>query len=82
MLATDGKGITLAFFLAGIHRAEIKLVKVNLERIRVSRKRWQLYKRPERLVADRAYDYDSFRGWLRRRGAPLHPTVEEPEGMA
>jgi len=67
MLATDGKGIPLAFLLARANCAEVKLGEGTLERIRVSRKRGQPRKRPARLVADRAYDSDPFRRWLSRK---------------
>lgn len=65
MLPTDGKGIPLAFLLASGNRAEVKLAEATLERIRVPRKRGRPRKRPKRLVADRAYDSDLLRGWLR-----------------
>ena len=41
----------------------MNLAQETLERVRVP---WR--KRPERPVADKAYDCDRFRSWLRRKG--------------
>jgi len=41
----------------------VNLAQETLERVRVP---WR--KRPERPVADKAYDCDRFRSWLRRKG--------------
>ena len=81
MLATDGKGIPLAFLLASANCAEVKLAEATLERIRVPRKRGRPRKRPKRLVADRAYDSDPLRGWLRRKGVrPCIPPRKNRKG--
>jgi len=68
MVATDGEGIPLAFLLAAANHAEVKLAPGTLDRVRVPRRQGRPRKRPEKLVADRAYDSDSFRAWLRRKG--------------
>jgi len=65
MPVVDGNGIPPA---PSISRAEVKLAQETLERVRVPRRRGRPKKRPERLVADKAYDCDRFRGWLRRKG--------------
>ena len=46
------------------NHAEVKLALMTLDRVRVPRRRGRPRKRPEELVADRAYDSDRFRAWL------------------
>ena len=68
MVTTDGEGIPLAFLLVAANHAEVKLAPMTLDRVRVPRRRGRPRKRPEELVADRAYDSDRFRAWLRSKG--------------
>ena len=68
MLVVDGNGIPLALFISRASRAEVELAQETLDRVRVPRKKGRPRKRPERLVADKAYDSDEFRLWLRRKG--------------
>ena len=68
MLVVDGNGIPLALLIARASRAEVKLAEATLDRVRVPRRRGRPRKRPERLVADKAYDCDRLRSWLRRKG--------------
>jgi transposase len=75
MVATDGEGTPLAFLLAAANHAEVKLAPATLERIRVPRRRGRPRKRPEELVADRGYDSDPFREWLRRKG--IRPCIPQ-----
>ena len=49
-------------------RPEVNLAQETLERVRVPRGRGRPRKGPRKLVADKAYDCDRFRGWLRRKG--------------
>ncbi len=58
-------------FIFRASKAEVELAQETLERVRVPRGRGRPRKRPERLVADKAYDCDRFRGWLRRKGTIL-----------
>jgi len=51
----------------------VELAQETLERVRVPRRRGRPRKRPERLVADKAYDCDRFRGWLRIKGPCIPP---------
>jgi len=67
MVATDGEGIPLGFLLSAANHAEVKLAPATLDRIRVPQRRGRPRKRPEKLVADRAYDSDVFRGWLQSK---------------
>jgi len=76
MLVVDGNGIPLAPSISRAGRAEVKLAQETLERVRVP---WR--KRPERLVADKAYDCDRFRSWLRRKGViPCIPPRRSRKG--
>ena len=52
MLVVDGNGIPLALSISRAGRAEVKLARETLERVRVPRRRGRPKKRPERL-ADR-----------------------------
>lgn len=58
--------------LAPASPAEVKLVDQTLETIKVSRKGpGRPKKRPERLIADKAYDSDPLRQDLKKRGIDL-----------
>ena len=81
MLVADGNGIPLALLIARASRAEVKLAEATLDRVRVPRRRGRPRKRPERLVADKAYDCDRLRSWLRRKGIiPCIPPRENRKG--
>ena len=81
MLVVDGNGIPLGLFIARASRAEVRLAQETLDRVRVPRKSGRPRKRPERLVADKAYDSDEFRLWLRRKGViPCIPPRENRKG--
>jgi len=68
MLVTDGNGTPLGVVLSRANCAEIRLAAATMEQVRVPRRRGRPRKRPQRLVADKAYDCDEFRAWLRRKG--------------
>ena len=68
MPVVDGNGIPLAPSISRASRTEVGLAQETLERVRVPRGRGRPRKRPRKLVADKAYDCDRFRGWLRRKG--------------
>jgi len=81
MLVADGNGIPLALLVARANQAEVKLAEATLDRVRVPRHRGRPRRRPERLVADKGYDSDRFRGWLRRKGViPCIPPRENRRG--
>ena len=73
MLVVDGNWIPLALSISRASKAEVKLAQETLERVRVPRRRGRPRKRPRKLVADKAYDCDRFRGWLRRKGPCIPP---------
>jgi len=60
-------------FISRASRAEVKLAQETLEWVRVPRRR---------LVADKAYDCDRFRGWLRSEGViPCIPPRRNRKGQ-
>src|SRR5260221_479802 len=67
MLVIDGNGLPLGFHLDSATTAEVKLAEQTLETIKVPAREVSRC-RPEKLVADRAYDSSAFRDVLRRRG--------------
>ena len=77
-LVVDGNGIPLALVISRASRAAVRLAQETLDRVRVPRRRGRPRKRPERLVADKAYDPDEFRLWLRRKG--VIPSPQEVGG--
>jgi len=77
-LVVDGNGIPLALVISRASRAAVRLAQETLDRVRVPRKSGRPGKRPERLVADKAYDPDEFRLWLRRKG--VIPSPQEVGG--
>jgi transposase len=68
MLVIDGNGLPLGFHLNSADTAEVRLAEATLDTISVPRPRGRPRQRPEKLVADRAYDSRAFRDLLRRRG--------------
>jgi transposase len=68
MLVTDGNGLPLGFHLASANTAEVRLAEDTLDTISVARPHGRPKCRPERLVADRAYDSQVFRCALCHRG--------------
>jgi transposase len=78
MLVTDGDGLPIGFRLESANHHEIKLAASTLQSVRVPRGgRGRPKQRPKELVADKAYDSRSFRGWLRSRG--IKPTIPHYE---
>ena len=66
MVVVDGQGVPLGIHVAAATPAEITLVEATLNTIRVRRGRRHC--RPQRLIADRAYDRDALRLRLAQRG--------------
>lgn len=72
MVVADGSGIPLGSSLASASPAEVKLVGQTLEQIKVPRNGpGRPKKRPERLVAHKAYDSDPLRKQFKQRGIDL-----------
>jgi transposase len=68
MVVVDGNGLPLGFHLDSANKAEVKLAERTLDTVGVPRPRGRPKCRPDKLVADRAYDSGGFRAALRRRG--------------
>lgn len=73
MLVTDGQGIPLSVYVNSAKPNERRLVAATLSRLRVKRLRGRPRTRPMVLVADRNFDGEDFRHWLRKRG--IHPCI-------
>ena len=73
MVVVDGTGLPLGDHLHSASPAEVRLAEATLATIRVGRRHRPGHPRqkPERVIADRAYDSDPFRNRLRRRGIEL-----------
>jgi transposase len=66
MVVVDGQGIPIGSTLASASPAEVKLAEQTLEAVKVPRKgRGRPKKRPQRLIADKAYDSDPLRKRLK-----------------
>jgi transposase len=68
MVLVDGQGLPLGTMGASAQEAEVHLAEATVETVRVPWRRGRPRKRVREWVADRAYDSDRLRGWLRRRG--------------
>jgi transposase len=78
MLVADGDGLPIGSELASANYHEIKLAASTLQSVRVPRRgRGRPKQWPKELVADKAYDSRSFRGWLLSRG--IKPTIPHYE---
>ena len=72
MVLADGQGIPLGVLLASASPHEVTLAEPTLQQVRVPRRqRGRPRMRPQRIVADKAYDSDPLRKRLRRRGIDL-----------
>jgi transposase len=79
MLVTDGNGLPLAVLLESAQKAEITLAEETLGLVWVPKRGPGHPKtKPKELVADRGYDSQAFRMYLRRRG--IHPCIPERRG--
>jgi transposase len=66
MVVVDGQGIPLGSTLTSASPAEVTLAEETLNRVSVPRKgRGRPKQRPQRLIADRAYDSDPLRKRLK-----------------
>ena len=72
MVVVDGQGIPLGGQLTSASPAEVTLAESTLETIKVPRKAQGRPKnKPERLIADKAYDSDPLRNRLAKRNIEL-----------
>ena len=72
MVLVDGAGTPLGVHLDSASPAEVKLVDLTLETVRVGRlSPGRPHSRPKRIIADKAYDSDPLRKHLRNRGIEL-----------
>jgi transposase len=78
MAVVDGHGMPLGLLVASAQRAEIKLAEPTLATICVPGRCGRPKTRPKELVADKAYDSQSFRERLRCRG--IRPCIRTVMG--
>jgi transposase len=73
MVVVDGNGVPLGKHLGSASPAEVKLAEITLDSIRVPnrRRRGRPRQKPQRLIADKAYDSDPLRKRLKKRGIEL-----------
>ena len=71
MVLVDGKGIPLGVRLESASPNEVTLAEPTLAEVRVPRPKGRPRQKPERVIADRAYDSDPLRERLRKRGIEL-----------
>lgn len=72
MVVVDGQGVPLGIHLDAASPAEVKLLEPTLAKIAVPRAgRGRPRQKPQRLIADKAYDSDPLRFRLKRRGIQL-----------
>lgn len=72
MVVVDGKGVPLGVHLDAASPAEVNLLEATLATIAVPRAGpGRPRQKPERVIADKAYDSDPLRLRLRRRGIDL-----------
>jgi transposase len=73
MVVVDGQGVPLGNHLGSASPAEVKLAETTLATIRVPNRcrRGRPQQKPQRLIADKAYDSDPLRRRLKQRGIEL-----------
>lgn len=72
MVVVDGQGVPLGIHLEAASPAEVRLLEPTLAKIAVPRAgRGRPRQKPQRLIADKAYDSDPLRFRLKRRGIEL-----------
>jgi transposase len=73
MVVADGQGLPIGLHVASARPHEHTLAVPTLATIKVPQRRGRPRTRPQELVADKAYDSQTFRQQLRRRG--IKPTI-------
>lgn len=71
MVLVDGKGIPLGVRLESASPNEVTLAEATLDQVRVPRGQGRPRQKPQRVIADRAYDSDPLRQRLKKRGIEL-----------
>jgi transposase len=73
MVVVDGQGLPLGKHLGSASPAEVKLAEITLASIRVPNRHnhGRPRQKPQRLIADKAYDSDPLRRRLQKRGIEL-----------
>jgi transposase len=73
MVVVDGRGLPLGNYLHSASPAEVQLAETTLAAIHVARRHHagRPRQKPERVIADKAYDSDPLRKRLRQRGIEL-----------
>ena len=69
--AVDGQGLPLGVRLESASPHEVTLAEATLAEVRVPRPKGRPRQKPERLIADTAYDSDPLRQRLQKRGIEL-----------
>ena len=67
----DGQGLPLGVRLESASPGEATLAEATLQEVRVPRRKGRPRQKPERVIADRAYDSDPLRERLKKRGIDL-----------
>jgi transposase len=65
MVLVDGQGVPLGVHLSSASPGEASLAEATLEKVAVPRRRGRPRKKPERIIADRGYDWRAL--WLRMK---------------
>jgi transposase len=73
MLVTLHGSLPVGLLVESANEAEISLAEDTLATIQVPQRRGRPKTRPQEVVADKAYDKEQFRQWLRGRG--IHPCI-------
>jgi transposase len=71
MVLVDGQGLPLGIRLESASPGEATLAEATLAEVRVPRPKRRPRQKPERVIADRAYDSDPLRERLKKRGIEL-----------
>ena len=71
MVLADGEGVPLGVRLESASPAEVTFAEATLAEVRVPRCKGRPRPKPERVIADRAYDSDPLRQRLQKRGIEL-----------
>ena len=71
MVLVDGQGLPLGVRLESASPGEATLAEATLAEVRVPRAKGRPRQKPKRVIADRAYDSDPLREWLKKRGIEL-----------
>ena len=71
MVLVDGEGIPLGVRLESASPHEVTLAETTLAEVRVPRPKGRPRQKPQRVIADTAYDSDPLRERLRKRGIEL-----------